>query len=251
MKDNTILILAGVGVGGYLLYKSNFFEGLGKISTGLGEGVSGIGEGVSSAFTGTGGAIGEFAQDIEGATENILSLLSPLGATGTAIKRNIEQTAQNTGSLRQMIADKTITPLSDIKAESNINTATEKSLRKEQRQDFYTETQESVLSGIQTYNPLNVLSNFIQNIKKVTSGASITGAATSGGTSSSSSSSIRTTKTSSTSSYSTNSTSKLNFITNDKGVVTGIDTGTQSVNLNPSTPTKKTSKLRTWLGNIF
>lgn len=245
--QNTILVLGGVGILGYFLYKSDFFKGLGQVSTGLGEGVEGIGSGVSSAFTGTGTAISDISGDIAGATENILSLLSPLGALGTSISRNIENTASNKQALKQDVFNESKDILVDIQSTSDINTASEKSLRRAERQDFYSDTQTAAINTIETYNPASVLSNFVQSIKKVVQNINPTGAAVSGGASSSS---VRTSKTSASSSV-TYSTAAEAAAASPSGLGFAQLTSGGYIPLNTIVLQPKTSKLRQFLQKIF
>ena len=67
VKDDTILMLAALGVGAAILYKPLQATGgaisdtVSGVGSGLSTGVQGVGAGVSSAFTGTGEAVGETA----------------------------------------------------------------------------------------------------------------------------------------------------------------------------------------------
>lgn len=174
--QNTLLIVGGVAVLGYFLYKSDVFKGLGQISTGAGQAAQGIGEGVSSAFIDTGQAVGDISGSIADATENILNLLSPLGALGVNIARNFENTGENKSALRQDVYNKSFETISDLRTESEIFKEQEKAERKAERQDFYSDTQTELITGIQTYNPLNVLNSFVQGIKNIPQSLSITNA---------------------------------------------------------------------------
>lgn len=253
MKEDTIITLGLIGVGGYLVYKSNILQGLGQASAGIGEGVEGIGEGVSSAFVDTGQAIGDISGYISGATENILNLLSPLGALGTAVSRNIENTSGNKQTIREGVFDQTKDVLIDIQATSDINTASEKSLRKAERQDFYTDTQSAAINTIETYNPKNILSNFVQSIKKVVQNISPTDAAISGR---SSNSTLKTYSTGNTGvTYNINTSQGLGLSSSDQKILTSLgvplmSTASGVIPAYTATP-KKTSKLRTFLQNIF
>lgn len=64
VKDDTIILLGVVAVGGYALYKSNFFQGLGQISEGAGTAAAGLGGGISTAAQGAGGLIYETSQGV-------------------------------------------------------------------------------------------------------------------------------------------------------------------------------------------
>jgi hypothetical protein len=257
MKENTqnsLLILGGVGVLGYFLYKSDFFKGVGQISTGAGQAAQGIGEGVGTAFIDTGQAIGAISGSIAGATENILDLLSPLGALGTSINRNLE----NKSTIKQDTFEKSSDTLSDIYATSDINTATEKSLRKAERQNFYTDTQTAVITGIKTYNPKSVLSDFINSVtpKVLTPryySRIVTGAVTN--------TSVRSTKPGTSSSYTTNAAAKgisggLGLSSSDAAKLTALNIPLMStaagvqVAYTPQTA-QKSSKLRQLWQNIF
>lgn len=252
--QNTLLIVGGVAVLGYFLYKSEVFKGLGQISTGAGQAAQGVGEGVSVAFVETGQAVGDVAGSIAGATENILSLLSPLGALGVNVTRNIESTAANKGALRQDVYNKSFETISDLRTESEIFKEQEKAERKAERQDFYTDTQSSIISGIETYNPLTILSNFVQSIKKIPqniAGASITSA------------SIRENKTASSSSsgYIVNSAASgisggLGLSSSDINKLTSLNIPLQStaagvqIAYTPQTP-QKSSRIKKLFERIF
>jgi len=53
VKDDTILLLGALGVGGYLLSKTDFFKGLGDITGGAGDAVKGAGGAVASVASET------------------------------------------------------------------------------------------------------------------------------------------------------------------------------------------------------
>lgn len=92
VSDYTPLILGGALV--YVLYKSDVFKGLGKVSTGIGETVSGTGQGVVTAAQGLGAGVATVAQDIGQTTSNIADFLNPLGALGNWISE-IEKSQQS------------------------------------------------------------------------------------------------------------------------------------------------------------
>jgi len=250
--QNTLLIVGGVAVLGYFLYKSDFFKGLGQVTTGAGQAAQGIGEGVSTAFIDTGQAVGDVAGSIAGATENILSLLSPLGALGVSVSRNIESTSENKGSLRQDVFNKSFETISDLRTETAILREDEKNKRIEERQEFYTDAQSAVISGIQTYNPQTIISNFIQSIKKTPQ--TITRAVVQD-------SSIRTNKTASSSGYVYNSAASgisggLGLSSSDAAKLTALNIPLMStaagvqVAYTPQTA-QKSSKIRQLFERIF
>jgi gas vesicle protein len=86
MKDESILLLAGVGVVGYGLISSGFFKNLGGVSSGVGDAVGGVGQGV--------GMVGQSAGI------NISELLSAFGQLGTQSNTLIKETG---GQVREVI----------------------------------------------------------------------------------------------------------------------------------------------------
>lgn len=64
VKDETILILAGVGIVGYGLLKSDFFEGVGDVGTGVGSAVAGAGDFVRETFQSGGEVIRETTNQV-------------------------------------------------------------------------------------------------------------------------------------------------------------------------------------------
>lgn len=247
--QNTLLIVGGVAVLGYFLYKSDVFKGLGQISTGAGQAAQGIGEGVSSAFIDTGQAVGDISGSIADATENILNLLSPLGALGVNIARNFENTGENKSALRQDVYNKSFETISDLRTESEIFKEQEKANRQTERQDFYSDTQTELITGIQTYNPLNVLNSFVQGIKNIPQSLNITGA------------SIRENKTASSSGYIVNSAASgisggLGLSSSDINKLTSLNIPLQStaagvqIAYTPQTP-QKSSRIKKLFERIF
>lgn len=247
--QNTLLIVGGVAILGYFLYKSDVFKGLGQISTGAGQAAQGIGEGVSSAFIDTGQAVGDISGSIADATENILNLLSPLGALGVNVARNFENTGENKSALRQDVYNKSFETISDLRTESEIFKEQEKANRKTERQDFYSDTQTELITGIQTYNPLNVLNSFVKGIKNIPQSLSITSA------------SIRENKTASSSGYIVNSAASgisggLGLSSSDINKLTSLNIPLQStaagvqIAYTPQTP-QKSSRIKKLFERIF
>jgi len=154
VKDDTILLLGAVGLGGYFLYKSDFFKGL-----------SGV----------TGGA-GEVAQDIGQVTSNIADFLNPLGATGTYLAQLLAN--EQTRSLRETqqagLIDwdsflKSRDSLVTQQATQEITKAEQKSLRVNDWEKTKTEVQDNatdVLTGFTQagksilFNPFSLLNVF-------------------------------------------------------------------------------------------
>lgn len=84
-KDNTLLILGGLGIAGYLVYRSNLAKSVGDIGEGLGNAVGGLGAGISD--------IGQEAGDIFG---DVGSILEPLASFSNSQANLIEQLFRNT-----------------------------------------------------------------------------------------------------------------------------------------------------------
>ena len=86
-NTETILVVGGLAVAGYLIYKSQIAKGIGEVASGVGTGVMGIGEGVGSAFSGVGGAVGMTAQDLEGFIRNAVGNANQIvgGVAGTVV----------------------------------------------------------------------------------------------------------------------------------------------------------------------
>src|SRR3990167_3176677 len=58
MKDDTLLIIGGLAVAGFLIYKSNILQNTGQLVAGLG----GVTSGVSTAVQGAGTSVAELTQ---------------------------------------------------------------------------------------------------------------------------------------------------------------------------------------------
>lgn len=170
-----IAIIAGIGIIGYGLLKSDFFKGVGEVGTGIG-----------SAIGGTGTAIGDIAGDVSQTTGNIADFLNPLGSTGTQVSLMIDQAGEQSRELRASTQDERL-QVADIRADKKVDKS---SLRAEgqvdrvgDRQDFYTEAQGNFLNTassimkIPTYNPLSVIGNWVSSITSKIKTPSITGAA--------------------------------------------------------------------------
>lgn len=186
-KDNTILWVAAIGIGGYFLYKSDFFKGLGQITGGAGQAAQGLGEGISTAAGGLGSGIGMIGTSAGMATENIAQFLEPLGALGEAVSRNIQDISDIQRSIRQREAgqstevdvaafDATKGQLADIQAGKDVFSAEQGALRskdiqetKTRLQDFatdiidpktYATAASTTLKAFQ-YNPFNVITQWV------------------------------------------------------------------------------------------
>lgn len=171
-----IAIIAGIGIIGYGLLKSDFFKGVGEVGTGIG-----------TAIGGTGAAIGDIAGDISQTTGNIADFLNPLGASGTQIALNIEQAGEQSRDLRESTFDERL-QVADIKADADVSKTSLRAggqiERVGDRQDFYTDVQGNILNTIQTipkYNPFSVISNWVSSQVKSLRAPTITGAAVSNG----------------------------------------------------------------------
>lgn len=82
VKDETILILAGVGVVGYGLLKSNFFKGIGE---GIGDASEGAGSFVKETFIQGGETLRDVGQVIQYTTEGASKILYEVGEGGSGI----------------------------------------------------------------------------------------------------------------------------------------------------------------------
>ena len=90
VKTDTLLIVAAIAAGGYLVWKSDIASGIGDITEGAGEAALGLGGGISAAAGGLGEGVADIAGDISQTTGNIADFLNPLGALGSAVEQNIE-----------------------------------------------------------------------------------------------------------------------------------------------------------------
>ena len=84
VKDETILILAGVGIVGYGLLKSNFFKGIGE---GVGGASEGAGTFVKETFIQGGETLRDIGQVIQTTTEGAGKILYEVGEGGSGIIR--------------------------------------------------------------------------------------------------------------------------------------------------------------------
>lgn len=82
VKDETILILAGVGIVGYGLLKSNFFKGIGE---GIGDASEGAGTFVKETFIQGGETLRDVGQVIQTTTEGAGKILYEVGEGGSGI----------------------------------------------------------------------------------------------------------------------------------------------------------------------
>lgn len=82
VKDETILILAGVGIVGYGLLKSNFFKGIGE---GIGDASEGAGTFVKETFIQGGETLRDVGQVIQYTTEGAGKILYEVGEGGSGI----------------------------------------------------------------------------------------------------------------------------------------------------------------------
>jgi hypothetical protein len=155
VAEYTPLILGGAAL--YILYKSDFFRGVGRISEetgavvgGVATGVQGLGGGVATAATGLGSGISEVARDIAQTTSNFADFLNPLGEMGriTAAQMQLQEQINEAKKLRAAKQEATISEdafkvakpeLVNITAISKVHTASEKSLRQQLVQDELTQ----------------------------------------------------------------------------------------------------------------
>jgi hypothetical protein len=150
VKDDTILLLGAVGLGGYFLYKSDFFKGL-----------SGV----------TGGA-GEVAQDIGQVTSNIADFLNPLGASGNWVSALIQASqerylreSQQAGFVDIQAFNQAAGQLSKIQASDEIFKAQEKSERlreTEETKTYFTQAGTTALK-ILTASPITAIASILKS----------------------------------------------------------------------------------------
>jgi len=107
MKDDTILLLAGVGIVGYGLLKSDFFKGVGDVGTGVGD-----------AFAGVGSGIGTIGQSIGMNTSDLLGIIGQMSRTSTEILReggtHTQTIIREIGKDTSVIVDKTLDVPKDV-----------------------------------------------------------------------------------------------------------------------------------------
>lgn len=89
VKDETFIWLAGIGIVGYGLLKSDFFKGLGGIGTGVGEAVSSGGNFVKETFIQGGETIRDVGQLIQTTTEGAGKIIYEVGDSGADIVREV------------------------------------------------------------------------------------------------------------------------------------------------------------------
>ena len=247
VKDDTILLLGAVGIGGYFLYKSDFFKGLSGVTSGA----------------------GQIAQDVGQVTGNIADFLNPLGATGTYLAQLLanEQTrslreTQQAGLIDWDAFLKSRDSLVTQQATQEITKAEQKSLRVNDWEKTKTEVQDNatdVLTGFTQagksilFNPFSLLNVFssgtlnnwvkstAKSLRTTNTTSSTSGAVTSFAASASSSTGNKGVRTSILPTTSTPSIlgSKILYV---NGKPAGLDTGSQSIALAAIKPTISTSK---------
>lgn len=102
MNEKTILLLAGVGIVGYGLIKSDFFKGLGGVGAGVGEAVQSGGGFVRETFIQGGETIRDVGQLIQTTTDSGQSIIYEVGAGASNIIREtgslgVDILSENTG----------------------------------------------------------------------------------------------------------------------------------------------------------
>lgn len=85
VKDETILILAGVGIVGYGLLRSDFFKGLGDVGEGVGDAVGGAGTFVRETFVEGASIIREGGETIREVFNQGDRIIQEVGGLGTDI----------------------------------------------------------------------------------------------------------------------------------------------------------------------
>ena len=85
MKGTDIAILAGVGIVGFGLLKSDFFQGIGKVGTGVGDAAGGLGTGIG--FAG------------EAAGYNLADVFNAVGQLGQSTQTLIRETGTQSSNI--------------------------------------------------------------------------------------------------------------------------------------------------------
>lgn len=155
VKDDTILVLGGLGLAGYLLFKSNIAKNLGEVGSGVGEAVGGLGSGIST--------IGREAGDI---VVDVGSVLEPLAASfqGSANfisdffqqqQSKLRRESEQSDVVDRGAFDISRAPITELQAAKDVNKAassTERSfLIQDQLTDLtrgFTNFDEFVISGL-------------------------------------------------------------------------------------------------------
>lgn len=162
VKSDTLLLLGLGGAGLYFLSKTDFFKGVGEVSSGVGEAVGGLGSGIST--------IGKEAGDI---VVDVGSFLEPISASFQGQANLIqEQFQQKQNSLRRESLQSDLIDtsafsqsneiLSNIQAERDINTARQKANRTEIIQNKFTDVVRNVSNfNLSSLNPLAPFTNVI------------------------------------------------------------------------------------------
>jgi len=255
VKDDTLLLLGAVGIGGYFLYKSDFFKGLSGVTAGA----------------------GQIAQDVGQVTGNIADFLNPLGATGTYLAQLLAN--EQARSLRETQQAGLIDWDAFLKARDSLVTqqatqettkAEQKSLRVSDWETTKTKVQDNATDVLTSFtsagknilfNPFSLLNVFSvgtlgswvsTQAKRLTTSkttSSTSGAVTSFAASASSSSTgnkgVRTSILPKTSTPSILG-SKIIYV---NGKPAGLDTGSQSIALaaiKPTTSTSKSVRVKKW-----
>lgn len=145
MKDNSILLIGALGIVGFGLLNSGFFKGIGKIGDAVGDTVGDLG-----------GSIGQIGG-------NIADLSDPSGAIGQNLGLTIDQLGEQNRSLMDDVYDAS----KNIILDNKVLRITDRQQTATAIQDNLTNWAEKSLT-IPTYNPKNILSNFINTVKKFT-----------------------------------------------------------------------------------
>jgi len=192
MKDDTLLILAAAGVGGYFLLKGN-----------IAGTIEGVGEGLSTGIQGLGSGIAEVSGDIGQTTGNIADFTNILGEFGLSTATYIDEWGNKLSSeLRRETSqldivdrasfDKTQDILVDEKSKVDIKDATSQTARNDILEDFKTKTLSDVTtwasagSSLLAFSPIGSLTNFIKTststLKNIYGSNTNTAGSSSGGT---------------------------------------------------------------------
>ena len=187
------LILGAVIVGGgYLILKTTKLggalggvgEGVSDVAGGLGEAAAGLGSGISQAGRGLGSGVAELSQQVTSITGDVAELTSFVGEWGLGLAQEIKEIKER--SIREHYQETEIDiaaheiakdPLIDIQVGKDIILATESAKRskliteeKTQVVEFITTAPEKFVTGLSAlwrYNPIGLLTSYIQGVVSV------------------------------------------------------------------------------------
>lgn len=184
MKGQDIAILAGVGIIGFGLLKSDFFQGLGKVGTGVGDAVEGVGGGIATAGQGLGEGVADLSGQITSITGDVAELTSFVGEFGNWTAQQFEELQQR--SLREHDQETQVDeaafeiikdPLAETQAGAELFAAEEQAKRDKLKASEATQWTERVTtiddkainfieksgSFLWKYSPVGLISNYVQS----------------------------------------------------------------------------------------